>query len=398
MVGKNRYSILLSALWLLGLAAGSWGAGPVLAQEQVLVSVFVRETCGHCREEEAFLEMVQRERPYLKVRYYDIIEAENERMFREVTDRFGLAKGTPITLVRGQLLVGFGTAETTGQVMLALIDGEGTANATFEDLLAGEEVTAVEEGEPQTSLVVDIPVVGKVVDVGHLSLAALSLVLGLVDGFNPCAIWVLVMFVVLLSQVGNRRRMWQYAGLFILAQAIMYYLILNVWYTVWDFVALDRIVTPLVGLLALGGGIYFLYRCVTFAPVCEVASPEQQRAVEKKARRLVGKPLTLAVALGIIGLALSVNVFEFACSVGIPQAFTKVLEINQLSLLGTQWFIGLYMLTYMLDDILVFGLALYSFEKIGLTHRYSRWTALVGGVLMIVLGIIMLFKPELLVV
>ena len=59
-------------------------------------------------------------------------------------------------------------------------------------------------------------------------------------------------------QAGSRRRMFEFAGLFILAEAVMYYLILNVWFTAWDFVKLDKIVTPLVGLLALGSGIYFI--------------------------------------------------------------------------------------------------------------------------------------------
>jgi len=210
--------------------------------------------------------------------------------------------------------------------------------------------------------------------------------------------WVLVMFLVLLSQVGDKKKMWQLAGLFILAQAIMYYLILMVWFAVWDFVALDRIVTPLVGLLALGSGIYFLYKFKTYKPVCNVTSVEQQQKVEQRAAALINRPLTLAVAIGVIGLALSVNVFEFACSVGIPQAFTKILEINQLGWLGTQWYVGLYMLTYMLDDILVFGLALWSFDKIGLTHKYSKWTTLIGGLLMLALGLIMLLRPEWLVV
>ena len=106
----------------------------------------------------------------------------------------------------------------------------------------------------------------------------------------------------------------------------------------------------------------------------------------------------MAVALGVIGLALSVNIFEFACSVGIPQAFTKILELNSLGWLKTQGLVIAYMLMYMLDDIIVFGLALWSFEKIGLTHKYSKWTTLIGGILMILLGLTMLLKPEWLVV
>ena len=129
------------------------------------------------------------------------------------------------------------------------------AGALSAGLCSEDEPCLVDE-----PLVVSLPVVGTVVNVGSLSLIGLSAVLGLVDGFNPCAMWVLVMLLMLLAQAGSKKRMWQYAGLFIIAQGVMYYLILMLWLLVWDFVALDNIVTPLVGLLALGSGGYFLYK------------------------------------------------------------------------------------------------------------------------------------------
>jgi len=398
----------VSWLVLLFIAVGLVGFGAAAA-EKVVVSVFVRDACGHCQDEEEWLVKLQEERPEVEVRYYDLAEPANGKLFSQIAAEYGLSKGTPLTLVRGKLIPGFGTAETSGEMIVEALNGEGEAGAVFEDIAAGGAVVGglaapditcdeLEGCSIDSSLVVEVPFIGKSLDVGSFSLGSLALVLGLVDGFNPCAMWVLVMFLVLLSQVGDKKKMWQLAGLFILAQAIMYYLILMVWFAVWDFVALDRIVTPLVGLLALGSGIYFLYKFKTYKPVCNVTSVEQQQKVEQRAAALINRPLTLAVAIGVIGLALSVNVFEFACSVGIPQAFTKILEINQLGWLGTQWYVGLYMLTYMLDDILVFGLALWSFDKIGLTHKYSKWTTLIGGLLMLALGLIMLLRPEWLVV
>lgn len=381
----------------------------VLAAEEVLISAFVRDTCKHCKDEKAFLYELQKEMSDIKVLYYDLSESQNEKLFSDITEYYGVTKGTPLTLIRGQLMLGFGTAETSGVIIRKLIKGTGPAQLSFEEIVQGgaevsDLVTSgatcdeIEGCSIDNSLLVTIPVIGTTLDVGKYSLGGLSLILGLIDGFNPCAMWVLVMFLVMLSQVGDKKRMWQFAGLFIIAQAIMYYLILMVWFAVWDFVRLDNIVTPLVGLLALGSGIYFLYKFKTFKSVCNVTSFEEQQKLESKVTKLVNKPMTVLVAIGIIGLALSVNIFEFACSVGIPQAFTKILEINELGWLKTQSFVGLYMLMYMIDDILVFGLALWSFDKIGLTHKYSKWTTLLGGILMIILGLLMLSRPEWLVV
>jgi len=380
-----------------------------LAQEAVLVSVFTRDTCKHCQDEKAFLEDLQKEMPDIEVDYYDLSEEQNAKLFSDITEYYDIAKGTPLTLIRGQLIPGFGTKDTTGVILQGAIKGTGPAQLKFEEIVNGGATVGglvtpgstcdeIEGCSIDSPLLVTIPVIGTTIDVGKYSLGGLSLVLGLIDGFNPCAMWVLVMFLVMLSQIGDKKKMWQFAGLFIIAQGIMYYLILMVWFTLWDFVRLDNIITPLVGLLALGSGIYFLYKFKTFKPVCNVTSFEQQAKIESKVTKLVNKPMTILVAIGIIGLALSVNIFEFACSVGIPQAFTKVLEINQLGWLETQSYVGLYMLMYMLDDIAVFGLAIWSFDKIGLTHKYSKWTTLIGGLLMITLGLIMLLRPEWLVV
>ncbi|MBI2050388.1 MAG: hypothetical protein HYT31_01105 [Parcubacteria group bacterium] len=91
------------------------------------------------------------------------------------------------------------------------------------------------------------------------------------------------------------------------------------------------------------------------------------------------------------------NIFEFACSIGIPQTFTKILDLANLSWAAKQLYNAIYILGYMLDDFIVFGIALYSFEKIGVTQKYSRISHLIGGLLMAALGLILLLKPSLLV-
>ena len=90
------------------------------------------------------------------------------------------------------------------------------------------------------------------------------------------------------------------------------------------------------------------------------------------------------------------NIIEFACSVGIPQAYTKILELNNLSFLQTQWYTFLYIVFYMIDDIIVFGLALWGFNKLHATEKYSRASMLVGGVLMLILGALLILAPNLL--
>lgn len=374
----------------------------IAAENPVSISVFVREDCQHCEDEKAFLSALKEENPSIELSYYDLADRANAELFSQVTERYGLVKGTPLTLVKSTLLQGFSNAETTGREIRRIVT-EGTGgNLSFAESLQGGAliggVGSTCDGENvcknAPSFFVRVPLVGWVIDVGRYSLTALSLTLGFIDGFNPCAMWVLVMFLIILAQVGSRRRMMQYAGLFILAEVIMYYAILTVWYTAWDFVAMDRIATPLVGILAVGSGVYFLYRYATYKPVCTVTNPEERKKISDRVRLFATKPLTLGVALGILGLAFSVNIFEFACSIGIPQAFTKILELNALSWFGRQWYMFLYILMYMIDDLVVLGVALWSFEKIGATSKYGKWSSFIGGILMLILGILLLFWPS----
>ena len=187
-----------------------------------------------------------------------------------------------------------------------------------------------------------------------------------------------------------------FAGTFILAEAVMYTLILTVWFKTWDFVQMDSIVTPIVGLVAIGGGLFFLYEYRKKELACQVINLKQRSQIKKRIEELAINKFTIVTFLGVLGLAFSVNIIEFACSIGIPQSFTKILELNHLSLLQSAWYIFVYIFFYMLDDFVVFGIALYGAEKLTLTAKYTRYSNLVGGIIMIVLGILLLFRPSLL--
>lgn len=393
-------------------AAAFWGGvfGPGIAAaaegQTPTVSVFVRDDCRHCRAEKAFLEDLAGRRD-IAVRYHRIEDPAEHARFVAVATTFGLSQGTPITLVGETVFQGFGTARTTGRAIESIL-GAGGPSLTFDEALADptrvrvgsslatDSVCTAEPGAAcdAGTLTVTLPFVGTEINLALLSLPAIAFTLGFVDGFNPCAMGVLIMFLTILLQTGSRRRMWQYAGLFLVAETLMYWAILMVWFSAWDFIGLSRIVTPVIGMLSLGSAAYFLYKWYTWKNVCTVIGLEDQRKLSVRIRTLAARPLTVLSAIGVIGIAFSVNIFEFACSVGIPQTFTKILEINNLGLWGTQQYMLIYILAYMVDDLVVFGLALYGFRRMGDTMRYSKVATLAGGIFMAALGLLMLLAPE----
>ncbi|MBU1046685.1 glutaredoxin [Patescibacteria group bacterium] len=355
-------------------------------QEKVDIYFFEREDCSFCAKEMAFFGDLIKERDDFNLIIVDIAQEGNRQQFDLLTDKYNLPKVTPTTIIGENIFQGFDTPETTGKQIIELIEQAKLKQKVEQDLTLHQNFEF------------KIPFMG-VVDLKTMSLFSLSFILGLVDGFNPCAMWVLMTFLLILWQVKDRKKMFQVAGLFILAETVMYWLILNFWFKTWDFIGLDKIITPAIGLLAVGSGVYFLRRYwkTRGELICDT-DIEKQGKTENKIQKLVNGPMTILTALGIIGVALSVNVIEFACSIGIPQAFTKIIELNQLSLLGEQFYIFLYTFAYMVDDFLIFGLALYGFKKFySVGQKYSNLSSLIGGILMVVLGLLLLLAPDLLV-
>ena len=97
---------------------------------------------------------------------------------------------------------------------------------------------------------------------------------------------------------------------------------------------------------------------------------------------------------GIIALAASVNLIELACSAGIPVIFTQLLAMNDLSTLQYWVYIILYILFFMIDDLIIFAIAVKTMELTGISAKYSKYSHLIGGILMLVIGILLIVKPE----
>ena len=379
----------------------------VQAVENPTVFMFGRDDCGFCKQQFEYLNQEGISYEYLNI----VSDPYAKELYDAVTEKHGVTKVTPVTVIGERVIVGFNSPETTGEAIKAAIETAKTTdinsvenhivNAPVQEVTIGGGCSDIEcdlgEG---SQFMFKLPVLG-VVDLQDFSLFTLSAVLGVIDGFNPCAMWVLITFLVILSQAGSKKKMVFLAGLFILAEAIMYNLILNVWYKTWDFVALDQIVTPLVGLLAFGGGVFFLWRWhknKDAALVCDISDFETQSKTIGKFQAVVNQPITIASILTILAIAFSVNIIEFACSIGIPQAYTKILDLNMLSFMEQQFYILVYTIGYMIDDFIVFGLAIWGYSKLQ-AHggKYAQMSLLIGGVLMLLLGALLIFNPSALV-
>ena len=231
--------------------------------------------------------------------------------------------------------------------------------------------------------------------IADLSLPVLTIVLGALDGFNPCAMWVLVFLIGLLLGMQDRFRMWVLGSAFIAGSALVYFLFMAAWLNFLLFIGAVVWVRAAIGLVALGGGFYYLKEYFqNAAAVCKVTAPQARQRVFERLRRLASESRFWLALLGIVALAFAVNLVELLCSAGIPAVYTQVLALSELPAWQYYAYLALYILVFMLDDLFVFVVAMKTLRIAGATAAYTRFGHLAGGIVLLAIGALLLLRPE----
>lgn len=241
-----------------------------------------------------------------------------------------------------------------------------------------------------------LPFVGEI-RIAELSLPTLAVLLGLADGFNPCAMWALVYLLSLLVSLQDRRRIWLLVGSFVFASGVLYFLFMTAWLNVFLLIGFLRPLTIAIGIGALVVGVADLRSFIVTrgAPVCTVGNAGLKQRTMSRMERLVAAPLSVATFMGILALAFVVNSIEFACSAALPAVFTHALSLRAMPSIQYYGYILLYDFFFMLDDLIIFALAAFAMQAT-IARGYARYGKLVGGVVLVALGLVMLFAPEML--
>jgi glutaredoxin len=240
----------------------------------------------------------------------------------------------------------------------------------------------------------NLPLIGEI-RTADLSLPMLTIVLAAVDGFNPCAMWVLVFLIGLLLGLKDQRRMWLLGAAFLAATAVMYFAVMAAWLNLVLLIGAVVWVRVGIAILALGSGAFYLREFWTKPEaVCEVSSPGQRLRIMSAFRSVVNDNRLPLAVVGIMALAVLVNFVELLCSAGIPAVYTQVITLSDLSAATYYGYIGLYILVFMFDDVAIFATAMVAVQVTGLTSGYARYSHLIGGIVLIIIGAVMLLRPN----
>lgn len=376
---KQTCFIALSALFLF---AGLNQAQAVEKAAPNEIIFFYSDTCPHCAKEKVFLTDLEKKYPELKIIRYEVIhDQNNQKLLGELYKKYNVPSReqglVPVTFTSKKYFVGFN-------------------EQVAEDIENCFE-TCVSQSTDSGGQKIKVPILGEV-DPSKISLFLLAAVLGTLDGFNPCAMWVLVILISLLLATKSRKQILLVGGTFIFAEGFLYLLFMSAWLNVFLAIGYVSLTKILIGIFGIAFGIWRIREFMTWQPgVCKVTEGTGTKdKIFDKIKNVV-KPATIpATVLGVVLLAFGVNLVEFFCSAGFPVIFTRVLALQDLGTLQYYFYLILYNLFYMLDDFIVFGFAFFTLNRFGFSDKYNRYSTLFAGLLILLLGIILIFKPELL--
>ncbi|WP_244907675.1 glutaredoxin family protein [Nitrosomonas aestuarii] len=346
-----------------------------VTHEHVL-EVFVRDGCPHCAKAKEFLSKLHHERPWLRIVYYSVdhdLNARNDLL--QYTQAAGVwPPGVPTFRFNGQLVVGFDTPDQTGAVLVALIDQ-----------------TAIESSDAEMPLF-------EILNVERLGLPVFTLAIGLLDGFNPCAMWVLLFLLSLLVHLQDRKRMALIAGTFVLASGVVYYAFMAAWLNIFLVIGFSAALRWTLGGLALAiGGLnvkdFFAWQQGFSLSIPASAKP----GLYQRMRAVLAVDRLLPSMMGVVMLAVLVNFIELLCTAGFPAIYTAILAQQDLNPVSYYAYLGLYILGYVADDALMVAIAVVALSNRKLTERTGRWLKLVSGTVMLGLGCVLILRPELLI-
>ena len=399
----NKFRILLFLLLAAVLLPIS-----VKADNVVNLHLFYGDGCPHCAEEEKFLEKYLKDEPNVKLNKYEVWHSEkNRQLWVKVQDKLNNHEnGVPYLIIGDKVIVGYLSGNT--DVKIKKYVDEYKKDSHYVDVMSAiddnKKIDKIKENkkekvkEKKEEEKTNIPILGDI-NPREVSLPLVSVVLGLVDGFNPCAMWILIFLITMLLNMKDRKKMWILGLTFILTSGLVYLAFMLTWLNLASLINKVIFVRILIAAVAIIVGFFNLKKYIESRKKddgCDVVDNKNRKKIMERIISITKEKSFILALLGIIVLAASVNLIEMMCSIGLPLIFTQILSMNSLSAGSYALYMFLYILFFLIDDIIVFAIAMITLKVTGISTKYSKYAHLVAGIIIIIIGLLMLIKPSIL--
>ena len=344
--------------------------------DKVNIYLFYSKICPHCQKEEKYFETLKEKyQDKINIYTYEVTEnkTNNEIMKSLKKELKENSQGVPFTIIGSKTFLGYD--ESFNERIENTIDSYLNENTTTDNTYT-------------------IPILGKI-EAKNASIILIAIILGFIDGFNPCAMWILLLLINMCISIKDKKKMLIVCLTFIITSGIIYFLSMLGIGFILDLTTIAYI-RNIIAILAIVLGIYNLYTYIKTRKEtwCHVVKKEKRKTIITKINNILNNKNTLLMFGGTIILATSVNLIEMACSLGFPTIFLEILSINNIHGFLKITYLLIYILFYLIDDIVVLFLSIKAFEAKGISTKYNKYVHLIGGIIMVLMGILLIFKPE----
>lgn len=436
MISKKKLLFRATLLLIISLSFSSFSR--VTAQEStedtdVNIYIFWGEGCPHCAEAKPVLEEIATEDDRIGFFEFEVYEnQENLDLFIEMSDAYGVSpQGVPTIFIGEQCWIGYSEnvkTEIANYINHCLENGcsdlgnslisptnpthtetlQETVTETAEASPAPESSSTPHEsptisqtptqtlGETETPFgnTITLPLIGTV-DLSNQSLLFSTLIISIVDGFNPCSIWVLSMLLAVTLNMRSRKKVILIGFVFILVTGLIYALFIAGLFTVFKVVRFLGWIQVVVSLVALVFGVinvkdYFWFK----KGISLTISDEKKPGIYKGIRRVMNASGSIwGMIAGTVVLAAGVSLVEFSCTAGFPVLWTNLLNAQEVSGMAFLGFLLVYMLVYQIDELGIFLVSVFSLRQTKIEEKHGQMLKLLGGMLMLSLAAVMLIDP-----
>ncbi|MEB2310415.1 MAG: NrdH-redoxin [Sorangiineae bacterium] len=364
-------------------AAGAPGRAAPPKQEPAL-TFFWGVGCPRCEDAKPFVVGLPEDFPGLAV---ESVEVRRDRAGRErflrVVDELGIeAPGIPLFVYQGRYHIGF---------------ARGVTEAGIREMLRGAASGSSERGAHERLERVRLPGLGEV-EPTAMSLPAFTLMVGLVDGINPCAMWVLLVLLGILLRIRSRRRLLLFGGVFVLASGVVYFLFMTAWHGLFQLMGLSRAITIGLGAIILLMGLVNLKELIWFKRGVSLTIPDKVKPKLYRRMRGAAEAASLPAALLAVSvLAVLVNLVELGCTLGLPAIYTRILALRTDLTLGARYgYLVLYNVAYVVPLAVIVVVYALTLHRFALEERGARVLKGVSGALLVGFGLLFILAPGLL--
>lgn len=345
---------------------------------KVNIYFFHKTSCPHCKKEGKLLDSLEQKYENINIYRFEVSgDSQNAKYLDEVKKLFDeTSGGVPYTVIGTETFLGYNSyvgekLEKTIQNYLDIKKETEQEKATF-----------------------NLPIVGKT-DAKEVSIPFVAILLGVIDGFNPCAMWVLLFLINMFIDMKDKKKMFILGYAFLFTSALVYFLSMLGISVVLNVTAVKQI-QILIALVALVAGVLNIrtYIKTRNDTGCHVVDDKKRKKMVKRVIKITKQESLFLALIGVIALAASVNLVELACSLGFPAIFSEILALNNVTGALRILYLIIYVFFYMIDDLIVFTIAVSTFTIAAKSTKYTKYVNLIAGIIMILIGTLLIFKPE----